>query len=30
MPWTDYRTGFDMTHDKRANKVVLTFPAPSP
>jgi threonine dehydrogenase-like Zn-dependent dehydrogenase len=24
MPWTDYRHGFDMVADKRANKVVLT------
>ena len=25
LPWTDYQQGFDMIHDKRANKVALTF-----
>ncbi|MBL7200909.1 MAG: alcohol dehydrogenase catalytic domain-containing protein [Anaerolineae bacterium] len=25
MPWTDYRRGFDMVHDKTANRVILTF-----
>ena len=25
MPWTDYLSGFDMVHEKTANKVVLTF-----
>ena len=25
MPWTEYQRGFDMVHDKTANKVALTF-----